>query len=260
MRCYLLPNNQLPFFTSYNRGYIDINEEKDYKVRILIADVVGNTSELNFTIKGVKKDIPLMLKDSGTYVDYRLPAIIQGDGYGMVLPRGSLYDNVYFDHKVYFDSTLSANVYQMHYQTEPLHKNANLFIQIPKDSVPTEKHYVARKGRRGDWNYVNTKVYNDSILRVKTNALGDFTVKVDTIAPEIRPQSRTKSRIMLKIVIIHHIYGFGLCFRVIEIYSDFDCITMFLVMFHVKHSFFIVLYLFPALKRAFRLHFSNCFT
>lgn len=200
MRCYLLPNNQLPFFTSYNRGYIDINEEKDYKVRILIADVVGNTSELNFTIKGVKKDIPLMLKDSGTYVDYRLPAIIQGEGYGMVLPRGSLYDNVYFDHKVYFDSTLSANVYQMHYQTEPLHKNANLFIQIPKDSVPTEKHYVARKGRRGDWNYVNTKVYNDSILRVKTNALGDFTVKVDTIAPEIRPQSRTKSRIMLKLV------------------------------------------------------------
>ncbi len=200
MRCYLLPNNQLPFFTSNNRGYIDINEEKDYKVRILIADVVGNTSELNFTIKGVKKEIPLMLKDSGTYVDYRLPALIQGEGYGMLLPKGSLYDNVYFDHKVEFDSTLNANVYQMHYQSEPLHKYANLFIKLPKDSVPAEKHYVARKGRRGDWNYVNTKVYNDSILRVKTNALGDFTVKVDTIAPEIRPQSRTSSRIMLKLV------------------------------------------------------------
>jgi murein DD-endopeptidase MepM/ murein hydrolase activator NlpD len=200
MRCYLLPNNPLPFYTSYNRGYLEINEEKDYKVRVLISDVVGNTSELNFTIKGVKKDIPPLLTDSGTYVDYRLPALIQGEGYGMFIPRGSLYDNVYFDHKVKYDSVLKANIYQMHYQTEPLQNYASLFIKLPKDSVPASKHYVARKGRRGEWNYVNTTVYNDSILRVKTNSLGDFTVKVDTIAPEIRPQSRTSSRIMLKLV------------------------------------------------------------
>jgi hypothetical protein len=107
---------------------------------------------------------------------------------------------VYFDHKVKYDSALNANIYQMHYQTEPLQNYASLFIKLPKDSVPVSKHYVARKGRRGEWNYVNTTVYNDSILRVKTNSLGDFTVKVDTIAPEIRPQSRTSSRIMLKLV------------------------------------------------------------
>lgn len=200
MRCYLLPNNPLPFYTSYNKGYLDINEEKDYKVRILIADVVGNTSELNFVIKGVQKEIPLVLKDSGTYLDYRFISIVEGEGYGMVIPKGSFYDNVYFDHKVSFDSTLNANVYQMHYLTEPLQNYARLFIRLPKDSVPADKHYVARKSRKGDWNYVNTKLYNDSILLAKTNALGDFTVKVDTIAPEIRPQSRTSNRILLKLV------------------------------------------------------------
>ena len=200
MRCYMLPNNPLPFYSSYNKGYLDINEEKDYKVRVLISDVVGNTSELNFTIKGVKKEIPLVLKDSGSYVDYRLPALIEGEGYGMYIPRGSFYDNVFFDHKVRFDSTLNANVYQMHYITEPLQNYAQLFLKLPKDSVPASKHYVARKGRRNDWNYVSTKLYNDSILQSKTNALGDFTIKVDTIAPEIRPQSRTSSRIILKIL------------------------------------------------------------
>lgn len=200
MRCYMLPNNPLPFYSSYNKGYLDINEEKDYKVRVLISDVVGNTSELNFTIKGVKKEIPLVLKDSGSYVDYRLPALIEGEGYGMYIPRGSFYDNVFFDHKVRYDSTLNANVYQMHYITEPLQNYAQLFLKLPNDSVPASKHYVARKGRRNDWNYVSTKLYNDSILQAKTNALGDFTIKVDTIAPEIRPQSRTSSRIILKIL------------------------------------------------------------
>lgn len=200
MRCYMLPNNPLPFFTSYNKGYLEINEEKDYKVRVLISDVVGNTSELNFTIKGVKKDIPLMLTDSGTYVDYRLPALIEGEGYGMYIPRGSFYDNVFFDHKVRYDSTLNANVYQMHYLTEPLQNAAKLFIKLPKDSIPANKHYIARKDRKGGWNYVSTKLYNDSILQGTTTSLGDFTVKVDTIAPEIRPQSRTSSRILLKIL------------------------------------------------------------
>ena len=200
MRCYMLPNNLLPFYSSYNKGYLDINEEKDYKVRVLISDVVGNTSELNFTIKGVKKEIPLVLKDSGSYVDYRLPALIEGEGYGMYIPRGSFYDNVFFDHKVRYDSTLNANVYQMHYITEPLQNYAQLFLKLPKDSVHASKHYVARKGRRNDWNYVSTKLYNDSILQAKTNALGEFTIKVDTIAPEIRPQSRTSSRIILKIL------------------------------------------------------------
>lgn len=200
MRCYLLPNNPLPFFTSYNKGYLDINEERDYKVRVIISDVVGNTSELNFTIKGVQKEIPLVLKDSGTYVKYDLPALIQGEDYGMYIPRGSLYDNVFFDHKVSFDSTLNANVYQMHYLTEPLQNAAKLFIKLPKDSIPANKHYIARKDRKGGWNYVSTKLYNDSILQGTTTSLGDFTVKVDTIAPEIRPQSRTSSRILLKIL------------------------------------------------------------
>ena len=200
MRCYLLPNNPLSFFTSYNKGYLDINEERDYKVRVIISDVVGNTSELNFTIKGVQKEIPLVLKDSGTYVKYDLPALIQGEDYGMYIPRGSLYDNVFFDHKVSFDSTLNANVYQMHYLTEPLQNAAKLFIKLPKDSIPANKHYIARKDRKGGWNYVSTKLYNDSILQGTTTSLGDFTVKVDTIAPEIRPQSRTSSRILLKIL------------------------------------------------------------
>ena len=200
MRCYLLPNNPLPFFTSYNKGYLDINEERDYKVRVIISDVVGNTSELNFTIKGIQKEIPLVLKDSGTYVKYDLPALIQGEDYGMYIPRGSFYDNVFFDHKVSFDSTLNANVYQMHYLTEPLQNAAKLFIKLPKDSIPANKHYIARKDRKGGWNYVSTKLYNDSILQGTTTSLGDFTVKVDTIAPEIRPQSRTSSRILLKIL------------------------------------------------------------
>ena len=200
MRCYLLPNNPLPFFTSYNKGYLDINEERDYKVRVIISDVVGNTSELNFTIKGIQKEIPLVLKDSGTYVKYDLPALIQGEDYGMYIPRGSLYDNVFFDHKVSFDSTLNVNVYQMHYLTEPLQNAAKLFIKLPKDSIPANKHYIARKDRKGGWNYVSTNLYNDSILQGTTTSLGDFTVKVDTIAPEIRPQSRTSSRILLKIL------------------------------------------------------------
>lgn len=200
MRCYILPNNPLPFYTSYNKGYLDINEERDYKVRVLISDVVGNTSELNFVIKGVKKEIPLMLNDSGTYVRYDFPALIQGDDYGMFIPKGSFYDNLYFDHKVSFDSTLNANVYKLHYLTEPLQNTVKLFVKLPKDSVPASKHYIALRNRRGDWNYVNTTLYNDSVLQAKTKSLGDFTVKVDTIAPEIRPQSRTSSRIILKII------------------------------------------------------------
>ncbi len=200
MRCYLLENNPLPFYSSYNKGYLEVNEEKDYKVRILISDVVGNTSELNFTIQGVKKEIPQVLHDSGTYIDYRFTSIVEGEGYGMVIPRSSFYDNLYFDHKVSFDSTLNANVYQLHYLTEPIHNPAKLFIKLPDDSVSADKHYIARRDRKGGWNYVNTKLYNDSILQAKTGHLGDFTVMVDTIAPEIRPQSRTSSRIMLKLV------------------------------------------------------------
>jgi hypothetical protein len=200
MRCYLLPNNPLPFYTSYNRGYLEINEERDYKVKVLISDVVGNTSELNFIIRGVQREIPLVLNDSGTYVKFDMPALIQGVGYAMYIPRGSFYDNLYFDHKVSFDSTLNANVYQMHYLTEPLQNSAKLFIKLPKDTMPANKHYIARRSRKGDWNYVSTKMYNDSILQATTKSLGDFTVMVDTIAPEIRPQSRTSSRIILKLV------------------------------------------------------------
>lgn len=199
MRCYLLPNNILPLYYTKDRGYINIDEERDYKIKVIISDVVGNTSELNFKIKGEKQEIPFMLRDSGKYLDYRYTNIIEGKDYAMYIPSKSLYDNVFFDHKVRYDSVMKSNIYQMHYQTEPLQNKANLFIKLPNDSIPAKKHYVARRDRNKRWNYVTTRLYNDSILYAKPNMLGDFTIMVDTVPPVIRPQSRTSSKIILRI-------------------------------------------------------------
>lgn len=77
------------------RGIIDITEERDYKCEWTLTDEHGNTRRLPFIIKGVKE--PITAKAAkGDRFNHDGKNSWTGDGIRVVLPAGTLYDDIDF--------------------------------------------------------------------------------------------------------------------------------------------------------------------
>ena len=63
MTTFVLPNNQLDNYRNLvNKGYLSINEERDYNVKCIVKDFHGNPSTLDFVIKGKNRTFHLLKK------------------------------------------------------------------------------------------------------------------------------------------------------------------------------------------------------
>ncbi len=187
MKTYLPDNPCLQYIKEQKgSGYIIIDENRDYKVKLTIDDFRGNTNTLNFTIKGDSTVIPVISAyNGGEYFNWNIPNELKKEHVYFYVPRGSLYNSIYFKYAEISDSTGYSNIHQMHYATEPLQKFCTLVIDLTNDTLKNKSaYYLAQKDRNGNWSYMGG-TYIDGAMEVRTRTLGDYKVLADTTAPAV---------------------------------------------------------------------------
>ncbi len=185
------PNNRLSIYKIKEKlKLVQLLPDSVYPVEILVKDIKGNTSSLNFKI--LKKE---ETKGEGFFSYSDLPLFKYGqtnffknEFIDLVLPDGALYKDVSFE---YLENPRCEDCYSPIYtlgsEEIPIHKYFNIKIK-PSLNFDGDKNKLAiasfKNGKIADF---EGGKYENGFIVGRTRQLGDFAIVADTIAPRIRP-------------------------------------------------------------------------
>ena len=196
-RCYLMHGNKAPLYTPYsdftayngpvNQGVIPIYKEKPRKIKIVVSDLEGNQQIFKTWIKR-KEVLPPKAKTYNYLLNFDAPNLIQLPSIQIKFPDDCLYQDLYLN---YFTSQeqnerIYSPIYHIHDKYTPVHRYYSL--SIDGSSVP---NHLKRKSFIGycdtEDKYINCggEWDKDGFLQTKVRDLGDFSILVDTVPPEI---------------------------------------------------------------------------
>lgn len=158
---------------------LSVVDKKDYKVKIIVSDFNGNTTEVHIPIRGDKTKIktPKKIEKTPYFVNCKKSNTFKKGPITLNFAANTFYDNFYLNFE-YKDSIAS-----IHKPTIPLHKSYTLSFDtkhIPQ--ALQDKMYIG-KGKYNE--YCKTKK-NDSVFKTYTRYLGDYKLCIDTIKPIIK--------------------------------------------------------------------------
>lgn len=205
MKSFIEPGNTLRMLHAGNgnRGLIEIDEERPYRLVYTLKDALGNRSKVRFTIQGKRAEIKPVEHREKYILRWDKVNILQEPGLHLVVPRGMLYDDAYLNYAVRADSGDVAFTYQLNDTRIPLHSWCELRIGLRRRPLEDmSKYYVAGINSRGK-KYSLGGTYEDGFMKTRVRELGTYTVAIDTVPPKITPlnpkQWGSTGRIVFKV-------------------------------------------------------------
>lgn len=186
------PGNRLRFITSKNRGYLQIDEERNYRVVFQLTDIYGNTSRIPMNITGKEQAIYTPDTDSTTLFYWNGENRFGAKGIRLYIPDGSLYNYVYFRYETEKNKGYLSDIHKLHDTPVPLHQKARLSLYISGDSLNNKDKYGIVSIKNGKRSWIGGS-YRDGWIDGNISELGNsYTIAVDTISPKITPVNETK--------------------------------------------------------------------
>ncbi len=192
MKSFVEPGNTLPFYETVNNGFIDIDEERNYRLRYELEDYYGNILIYPFVIKGMQQPIPPQEKCTH-FMAWNMNNTVVDVDFSLHIPTGNLYDNFCFAHSATSSAEYLSDIHQVNLSPVPLHNNATLWIKTKTD-IPEyrTKYGIVKINKNGRTGWVGGK-YKNSGMEITIGELGQkYAIDIDTIAPEIVPQTPEK--------------------------------------------------------------------
>ena len=168
-----------------DRGWITIDEERDYHFRYELEDLYGNCSTYPFVVRGQRMGFPLRVPNYFYRMDASRDNRFSANGIELWIPQGQLFEDVDLDYDVTPSDTDCTDIYQLTKVRVPLRKSAELTLPVMPKSIEASKLYVARVDGKQRI-YCGGK-YRYGRITANIRELTTYTVCIDTIAPKITP-------------------------------------------------------------------------
>lgn len=189
LRTLIAPYNRLSLYDAGN-GVVHISENDTVDMNFVVKDIVGNRSEVHFTIIGVK---PISI-DREPYPRsyYHVKAdgslnseIIIGDFIASAM-RGTFDDDVWMKTGTAERDDAASLVYSYGDGTIPALKKVKIKIKPFPQWANDSRLYIANITDDGVTNYLGGEMIDGS-MEVSTYTLGNYAIMVDSVAPKIVP-------------------------------------------------------------------------
>ncbi len=186
LRSFLLENNPLRALQAdAARGWVNICEERLYKVEYRLRDMHGNKGGCSFVVRGVPAELSSLVSQ-GYHLRWCLTNKVVGWGFSLTIPRGALFE----DACVMVRDSVTAKgspVYILGDKKIPLWSNAKLELEISSHLLPfADKCYIERVAAKGG-SSVGGKRSDDGFIVAEISVLDKYAVAVDTLAPVLKP-------------------------------------------------------------------------
>lgn len=199
-RCYRLPNNRLQVYGGEPaQGHFTPIPGQVHLVRVVAMDAHGNTSTLDFPLRGATLDeaspwsAPTL---DGVLLRYDQDNELAGEGMRLKLPANALYQDERVLWSMLPEKPMStakgpkalAPCYRLHQPTTALHLPARLSLQVEGKVAPDLKDKLIIVQLDKDNRPRNMGgTYADGWLTAKIKAFGNYTVMLDTTPPTLIP-------------------------------------------------------------------------
>jgi len=175
-------------------GSNEFNSNKTYKLKYIAKDIAGNTSELDFKVKGTAT------KNEVTTSGDRIQALLNEDmiscqyaksvtrqNMTVSFPASCFYDDVVFESKKSdsLKGTLCPS-YQVMNENIPMHQACTLSIKVSVPELYRDKTLIVSINEKNRKSPEATE-YKDGWLISQVKHLGKFSAMLDTTAPVIKP-------------------------------------------------------------------------
>lgn len=184
LRMFVLENNPLRALSAdSNNGWLNVKEERLYKVEYRLSDYHGNSSSYVFNVRGKQCEIS---KPVGShYLYWFLNNAVERDGMMLYIPRGELFEDVLLDIEAVGSEYGFSGRYSIGNEPLPLWHSARLSLKVDSLAVDSSKLYIKRITKKGGYSVGGR--YDAGWVHTDITSLGCFEVAVDTVAPRLSP-------------------------------------------------------------------------
>lgn len=187
MKSFIEPGNRLRFLEAKDRGYITIDEERDYLLEYVLTDAFGNAARLEFRIEGKEQPVTAPETEGRELFAWRSENRFGAKGIRLTIPKGNLYDSFYFKYYARKNDRDSGDIHVLHNTPVPLHRNAFLSLRLPDDSPENREQYgIVRINKAGRRTWIGG-VYRRGWIDATIRELGQYALACDTVPPTITP-------------------------------------------------------------------------
>ena len=186
IKSFVDPGNRLRFIESLNRGILTIDEPRTYHLTYQLADAFGNTTQLSIQIEGKEQPIPEVDTENTELFHWWSDNRFGAKGIRLTIPKGNLYDDLYFRYSVKEDSTALGATHILHNKPVAFHKSAKLSLRLQPDTLDNKLQYgiVRLQNGRRSW---TGGVYRNGWVDADIKETGSYTLGQDLVPPTITP-------------------------------------------------------------------------
>ena len=191
-KLFLEPGNKLSIYSKHiNKGFIKIEEGKNYSLKLVVKDYAGNKSIVNINLIGTKAVIKAESKDQ-TVFEYTKENKFKTDAMIIEVPKNTFYSDINFNYNI------KNGIHSIGNRGIPLHKSYLLEIKPEQltDSLK-DKMLIVSVSKKGYKSSIGGK-YKNGYMTTKTRSFGKFTTAIDTIAPVIKGINISEGKWMTK--------------------------------------------------------------
>lgn len=186
IKSFVDPGNRLRFIESIKRGVLTIDEPRTYYLTYRLADAFGNTTQLSIRIEGKEQPVPEIDTDNTELFHWWSDCRFGAKGIRLAIPKGTLYDDLYFQYSAKEDSTALGATHTLHNKPVALHKSVQLSLHLQNDTLENKQQYgiVRIQNGRKLW---TGGVYRNGWVDADIKELGTYTLGQDLMPPTITP-------------------------------------------------------------------------
>lgn len=186
IKSFVDPGNRLRFIESLNRGILTIDEPRTYHLTYQLADAFGNTTQLSIQIEGKEQPIPEVDTENTELFHWWSDNRFGAKGIRLTIPKGNLYDDLYFHYSVKEDSAALGATHILHNKPVAFHKSAKLSLRLQTDTLDNKQQYgiVRLQNGRRSW---TGGVYRNGWVDADIKEMGSYTLGQDLVPPTITP-------------------------------------------------------------------------
>lgn len=187
MKSFIEPGNKLHIYDNNKKGYINIDQERVYNLRYELEDVHGNKTHYKFSIRGVKREIPVQ-EPCSLVMHWDQNNRYISDYFSLIIPKGYLYRNINFLLNRTNSEKYFSQEYKVHNNHEPLDNYVDMTLQLTTDTLINKNQYgIVVINDKGKENWMGG-IYSEGYITTRIRELGEtFAVTSDTNAPIITP-------------------------------------------------------------------------
>lgn len=197
MKSFIEPGNRLPILhADENRGFIDFNTEREYRLQYVVTDIFGNSRTYTFNVEGRRQTIPAAPKR------YMLNMIyydrfndFQRPGLSLMVYRGLLPDDLELKPKRSIRPNGLSDAWNFSNKSTPLFGFAKISLRLKRNVSHPEKLYIV--SRYGVDRYAGGS-YKDGWVTGKLRELGaTYEIEYDDTPPIISGFSAGRNRLSI---------------------------------------------------------------